>query len=71
MIVGTLCYYLISLVINTVVGDLYTNNLGCSILEISAQFLSGYLIILGFDLKKSIRNIFYIIGIAFTSCVLI
>lgn len=36
MTVGTLCYYLISLVINTVVGDLYVNNIGCSILEISA-----------------------------------
>lgn len=43
-VAGNISYYIVALVINTMVGDLYVNNIGLSILELSAQFFSGFLV---------------------------
>lgn len=36
MMVGTLVYYIVSLVLDNLIGDIYVNNFGLSILEILA-----------------------------------
>lgn len=71
MLTGTLAYYIIALVLNTLVGDLYVNTLGCTSLECLAQVLAGYLLYKGFDQKKMLINIFYIIGVSYSLCVFV
>ena len=36
MMVGTLAYYIVALMLNTLVGDLYVNNIGSASLEFIA-----------------------------------
>lgn len=49
MMTGTLAYYIVALVLNTLVGDLYVNALGCTTLETLANLFAGLIIYKGFD----------------------
>ncbi|KRX02829.1 Major facilitator superfamily domain, general substrate transporter [Pseudocohnilembus persalinus] len=62
---ASVCFFLVQLIINTLVGDLYVNSFGSALLELIGNTLSGILIYKKIDLRKSLSIVYLTMSIAY------
>lgn len=61
-----ICYMICLVLLNTLLGNLYVNTLGHNVLELIGNSFSGYLIYRKVDIKGSIKNMFILVGFAYS-----
>lgn len=71
IITVNICYLLCILVLNRFVGNLYVNTIGSSLIELFSNSISAFIILKGYDLKKTLIIIYAIMALTYFTCLFI